>query len=102
MHHIKLLKALIQGKSPNQTQEQPQPKECSYWPPQKNSTRYIGNSPSIQSLADREIDTKHALQTYLQDHQAHEKLALKLQSTAANEATQGSKEDAKGMQVQSL
>lgn len=58
----------------------------------KYSRRYIGNPSSTHILVDEEIDTQHALRAYLQDYQAHEKLALKLQITAANEATQRGEE----------
>jgi hypothetical protein len=66
------------------------------------SSRYIGSPSSIGGMVDIEVDTQYALQTYLQDHQAHEKLALKLQSTKANEAKQEGKGKAKKTQGKSM
>jgi hypothetical protein len=66
------------------------------------SPRYVGNSSSIQILADREIDTHHALRTYLQDHQAHEKLAVQLQSPTANQPIKGDEGEVKEKQVRIL
>jgi hypothetical protein len=48
--------------------------------------RYINDSPLSHSLANVETDTQHALLHYLRDQQAHEKLALKLQSAGEKES----------------
>lgn len=61
----------------------------------KYRLRYIGKSPSTHSLADEEIDAQFALRSYLQDQQAHEKLALKLQSATAIESTRRQEEETK-------
>jgi hypothetical protein len=53
----------------------------------KYRPRYISKSPLSLSLANIEIDTQYALRSYLQEQQAHENLALKLQSATVNEST---------------
>lgn len=51
----------------------------------KHRLRYISNPLLSHGMANIEIYTQHALRSYLQDKQAHEKLALKLQVATANE-----------------
>lgn len=64
------------------------------------SPRYLGKILPNPILANRETDMQHGLRTYLQDYQAHEALALRLQKATAVEATRGDKEGAKAKQVQ--
>jgi len=61
----------------------------------KYRPRYINKSPLSLSLANIEIDTQYALRSYLQDQQAHENLALKLQSATVSESTHQDEDEAK-------
>jgi hypothetical protein len=64
-----------------------------------DSPRYLGNFSPNPILANRETDMQHGLRTYLQDYQAHEELALKLQKVTAVEATRGDNVGVKAKQV---
>lgn len=60
--------------------------------------RSNSNFPLSHSLANIEGDTQYALRSYLQDQQAHEKLALKLQIATVNESTRQDKDAMKETQ----
>lgn len=61
----------------------------------KYRPRYTNKSPLSLSLANIEIDMQYALRSYLKDQQAHENLALKLQSATVNESTHQDKDETK-------